>query len=102
MAENVNDPFVQRIAQVDQQGKADKGEHWEAAMRGHQKRMQRDDPAHVDGSDAATPADLAARVVRSDAVGRLFSDGIANADEKDWRAWRDSLPDRQRWKDRTR
>jgi hypothetical protein len=102
MTQNVNDPFTQRIAQVEQEGKAARGEHWDRAVKGLQRQMDRSDAAHITGADPLTHADVLQRVARADASARLFSDGISGASEEDWRAWRDSLPDRQRWRDRQR
>lgn len=91
---DANDLLARRAAEIEQQGKAEQGEEaWTAAMRGIGQQLK-------DGKIDQT--DLARKLGKADAAGQLFYDGISNADEKDWRAWRDAQPHRKARIDRCR
>jgi hypothetical protein len=97
MDNDPNNPLFHQIAATENAGKAQHGEtHWNGAMKGVQNQMLRNDDAHVTGGESLTQADLLAKISRPDGAARLFSDGMANADEETWRRWRDSLPHRKR------
>jgi hypothetical protein len=88
-----DDAMQRRAAQVEQEARQRHGdEAWAASMRALEVKMRRGD---------ISPSDLERKLARENAASQLFNENIGDADEKDWRAFRDNLPDRRRWRDRT-
>jgi len=80
--------LAQRAAEIEAQAKGAVGEeHWKAAMRSLEEQVK---------TGSLTQHDLLQKMSRPDAASQLFNDGISNASEADWRAWRDAQPNRKR------
>lgn len=88
MANEPIDPVAQRAFQVEAEGKSAFGEeNWKKAIEGVGRQME---------AGQLTPNQLQEKLARPGAAGTIFYDGIANASEADWRAWRDAQPNRRR------
>ena len=85
MSNDPNEALGRRAAQVEAEGRAERKEHWDSAMRGIGRQME---------AEKMTSADLIRRLEKRDAASSLY-DGIANSSEEDWRKWRDSQPKRR-------
>lgn len=76
--------LARRAGEVESEGKRAHGEeNWQRAMRGVEQQLK---------NGAIDQTDLLRKLGKADAAGSLFNDGIANASEADWRAWRDAQP----------
>jgi hypothetical protein len=93
----MNDPnrdaFVHQAGIVEEQGKREYGDHWQSAINALTRKVQ-------DGS--LMQGDIVNAVVRPNAAANIFNAGIAEADEQEWRRWRDSQPHRKARIDRCR
>jgi hypothetical protein len=90
-----------RIAQVENEWKSKGGElHHARVVKGTEKLMRRDDPAHVTGADPMSQTDLVNRVMTESGAGKLEYDAIAALPQDEYDAWRNSLRDRKRWRNR--
>jgi len=52
-------------------------------------------------SGEMSPDDLRRKITQENAVGAVFNAAAGDMDEASWRKYRDNLPDRKRWRDRT-
>jgi hypothetical protein len=82
-----DDALAKRANQIEEAARTAHGkDNWESALRSLGRQV-------ADGK--LEEGDLVKKMGRRDAVDQLFYEGIPNAEEKDWRAWRDSQPRRK-------
>jgi hypothetical protein len=104
MTNQNDDPLNQRMNQIAADGKQSFGDAWDSAVgKGLARRM---------ASGQMTQQDLLHKIGSPNATSELFAEGMdsvleqATAGDKqaaaDYQKWRDSLPDRKRWRDRQR